>query len=354
MDSCKILALNPLSAVHYLDHLGVIAAIMGIPFLMTDPEQFKLARHYYPNLEARLEEKERVNAESIVSQYDTLFLSDYYADTPIGDYFRAAEVTYRKKLRIVHCPHGFSDKSYYLYRCAYEEMSLIYGQHMLDLFYEKNLTLKANSFVITGNYRYCYFKEYREFYRKIIENEILDHFTKQQPLILYAPTWNDSSGLTTFFSAITTILDRLPDEYNIIVKLHPNLERHHISLVYQIITAYEHKHNVLFLSRYPIVYPILQHCDIYLGDFSAVGYDFLAFNKPLFFLQERPPDLMPYLHRCGHIINASEYHQLYDLIEKNLPFDQERFEKIRLETYHYTFGEEKSFLELKNEISAIL
>ena len=41
-----------------LDHIGIIAQVMQVPLLVTDPVLFQAATHYYPKLETFLLEEE--------------------------------------------------------------------------------------------------------------------------------------------------------------------------------------------------------------------------------------------------------------------------------------------------------
>ena len=87
---------------------------------------------------------------------------------------------------------------------------------------------------------------------------------------------------------------------------------------------------------------------------SSIGYDFLAFNKPLFFLNQnkRDPthDKGLYLFRCGISIEVEDYPDIFSLIEENLPDDQNRFQKIREEVYLHVFGKEQKKETLKQKI----
>src|SRR5690606_10270933 len=142
-------------------------------------------------------------------------------------------------------------------------------------------------------------------------------------------------------------LGRLPNDYNLIVKLHPRLELDDVVQFYSILGKYEQQPNILFLKDYPLVFPLLAHSDIYLGDMSSVGYDFLTFDKPLFFInkQNRAPetDRGLYLFRCGSVINPDQLGKLYQIIEKNLQHDKVSFSAQRQQVWDYTFGMERSF-----------
>jgi hypothetical protein len=89
---------------------------------------------------------------------------------------------------------------------------------------------------------------------------------------------------------------------------------------------------------------------------SSIGYDFLAFNKPMFFLnklgRDSDKDRGLYLFRCGTEVKADQFPSLYPLIEKNLSTDAQRYTSIRKEVYDYTFGPEKPFQQIKEEIIA--
>jgi CDP-glycerol glycerophosphotransferase (TagB/SpsB family) len=281
-------------------------------------------------------------------------MSDLWDRRTFHEKYGPYEKKYHKTLRNVHCPHGFSDKGFYLQKCAMEDITLLYGQNMIDQLKHHQVFQSLNQYVITGNYRYTFFKKNKEFYDKIITEEVLNRFDKKRPLILYAPTWLDLEESTTFFDAYESILGQLPDDYNMIVKLHPRLELDDTVQYYQIIGKYEKKKNVLFLKDFPLVYPLLAHTDIYLGDMSSVGYDFLPFNKPMFFLnkQKRDPqtDRGLYLFRCGIEIAPEDFSSLYSIIEKSRETDQQRFAKVRQEVYEYTFGQERPFEDIKKDI----
>ena len=95
--------------------------------------------------------------------------------------------------------------------------------------------------MITGNYRYTFFKQNEAFYQKVFLEDIQSKFDKQRPLILYAPTWVDFEESTSFFDCYNYILDQLPSDYNLIVKLHPRLELDDPVAYYRIIGRYEQK-----------------------------------------------------------------------------------------------------------------
>lgn len=353
MKQIRGVALNGVSTYHLLDHLGIVSIIMGIPYLMHEEAQFQLAKKYYPTIHAELGDTESITPNFLFQNFDALFISEYYASGNIAKYFKPLEEIYEKKMRVVHCPHGFSDKSYYLKLCAYEDITLIYGQHMLDMLKECDVLQFLKSHVITGNYRFTYFKMHQQFYQKIIEDEVLSHFKKQQPLILYAPTWGDEEQSTTILEAAHHVIGTLPDHYNLVVKLHPMFETREIAFLYQMMALYEDKPNVKFLTNFPLVYPLLANTEIYIGDASAIGYDYLTFNKPMFFMSKDSQQKKPALYQCGIEVTVKDYPNLYPLIEKGLN-QETRLSEVRSKMYDYTFGQEIPFEKIRNAIVEVL
>ncbi|MCE5316134.1 MAG: hypothetical protein LLG04_02055, partial [Parachlamydia sp.] len=249
--------LNPQSQIHYTDHLAVVCILMDIPLLFIDELDYSLGQKYYPGLKALKEEYNAFNPEYLIFQYDVLFLSDLWDRQTFHERFGPLEKKYKKTLRHVHCPHGYSDKAFYLKKCAQEDILLVYGQNMLDMLKRTGVFEQLHRTVITGNYRYTYFKLQRAFYDDLMAKEILSRFAKPQPLILYAPTWLDLIESTTFFDAYSQILDNLPADYNMIIKLHPRLELDDTAQYYHIVGKYESRPNILFLKDFPLIYPLL-------------------------------------------------------------------------------------------------
>lgn len=345
--------LPPEGIPHVIDHLAVVCVIMGIPFFLLDEIDERLTKKFYPEVDARMMDYQDFNPEFLIANYDVVFVSDRLDRDNFRKIYLQLEQKHGKRMRYVFCPHGFSDKVAYFKECANEDIILIYGQNMLDLFAYCGVTQKLHSSVIVGNYRYTYFKKHQEFYKKIVQQEVFSKFDKARRTILYAPTWLDGELSTSFFDATCILLDHLPPDYNMIVKVHPRLELDDAPLYYRILGRYEKHRNILFLKDFPPVYPLLAHTDIYIGDMSSVGYDFLTFNRPMFFLTKPQPSQKErnrFLYKCGVEIPLEEYTKSYKIIENNLQHDAVQFSKTREEIYRYTFGEERPFSKIKKEI----
>lgn len=343
--------------MHYNDHLAPLCHIMDMPLLLIDEEDYETCKRIYPNIEVLLADYHTFGPEYLVSNYDVLFMSDLFDRESFHERFGPFERHYGKQMRHVHCPHGFSDKGFYLKKAAKEDITLVYGQNMLDLFAYCGVMEKVHQYVITGNYRYSYYKKFKEHFDALAKEEIFSRFANPAlPLILYAPTWLDYEESSTFFDSAEQFLGTLPDSYNLLVKLHPRLELDDTKNFYRIIGRFEEKKNIAFISDFPVIYPLLDKSDIYLGDMSSIGYDFLVYDRPMFFLNKRgrnpAVDHRLFLFQCGVSVMPMDFSSIFSIIDKSLEKDKEHFSNKRKEVYHYTFGEELSFSEIKKAIEA--
>lgn len=350
----KGVGLNIHTLIHWTDHLAPICVAMGIPLLLTDEKHAHEAQSLYPALQVLLIDLADVGLQYLVQNFDVFFQSQFW---PRHDFYRQCrqwEELYQKTVRNVHCPHGFSDKVFWHEKSAWEDILLVYGDNMFDLLKVAGVYEHLQTTVRTGNYRYLYYRQHQAFFDRLVEEQIWSQLDSSKRTILYAPTHNEFENFTSFFQA-HELLEKLPADYNLIVKLHPHLEVTDAPRLYSLMGKYDDRSNVIFIKDFPLVYPILARSDIYVGDMSSVGYDFLAFNRPMFFLNQLQLDASQdrnlFLYRCGFEIKPENYKNFYQLLDSQLPFDKERYGAIRQEVYRYTFGEEISFAELKKNIT---
>ena len=342
--------------MHYNDHLVPLCALMEMPLILIDAQDYDTCKRYYPLITVELADYNTFGPDYLTANYDVLFFSDLFDRISFHQRFGSYEEKYQKQMRHIHCPHGFSDKGFYLKKAAKEDILLVYGQNMLDLLQFCGVMEQLNHYVISGNYRYTYYKMLRNHFDTLAEEEVFAQFERQQPVILYAPTWLDYESSSTFFDCAEQFLGELPDSYNLLVKLHPRLELDDTSNFYRIISKYSDKKNIVFVSDFPVIYPLLERSDVYVGDMSSIGYDYLIYNRPMFFLNKagRNPntDHRLFLYRCGIAVTPMDFSSLFTIIDKYREGDRERFGQVREEIYHYTFGDEISFADLKQTITA--
>ncbi|MEM1282344.1 MAG: CDP-glycerol glycerophosphotransferase family protein [Chlamydiota bacterium] len=350
----QCVALNYASHKHYNDHLAPISVVMGIPLVVVETEDYEVCKNYYPDLIVEMTEYHDFNPQYLIEHYDTLFMSDLWDRKVLKNKFKKLEKKYHKCMRNVHVPHGFSDKGFYIRKAANEDITLVYGQNMLDMFRNERVLHNLHQYVVTGNFRYSYFKMYEAFYDKLMKEKILSHLESSRKTILYAPTWMDLEKSSTYFDCIEQLLAKLPREYNMIVKPHPQLEIDDIAAYYRTLGICEKYSNVLVLTDFPPIYPILKYSDLYIGDMSSIGYDYLAFNRPMYFINKKnrnpQKDRRSFLFNCGIDIKIEEVPNIYEIIAETIDSDSDHFTNIRAEVWDYTFGRERSFEEIRKDI----
>lgn len=326
----------------HLDHLGVLAAILNIPLIVTEEKTFQLAQRFYPGLNAILKEPRDITLDFLAQQNKIFQCGQFWA----LELMPLIELLYRKKVEILFCPHGNSDKGHSALALPGQETALLYGQQMVDLYQEKGQVKKL---ILTGNYRYLYYREHQSFYNAIAQREIFSKLSQSKRTLLYAPSWNDGENISSFFSSAKRVIEELTPDFNLILKLHPFLEEQHPAETFHLLSQYENRKNLLILEEFPPIYPLLARCDAYLGDFSSIGYDFLAFDRPLFFLNPSGKSLC--LHRCG--ITLPPEQKIASFIETAWEECHSKFSEIRRQVYRYAFGEEKKLSQLKSALDLI-
>ncbi len=339
------------SSLHHLDHIGVICILLGIPLIVTEEKIGQIATKNYPELVVFTVSPVEVSLK-ITKEYDIVISS--LPQAMINQIFFLAENVERKKILSIWCPHGNSDKGHlskFMEALKEEKIVLAYGSKMIDFLKDKGSFSNLYKCIEVGNFRYQYYQRMKPFYDRLIDDEIFNHLPSRNPTILYAPTWGDSENSSTFFAALPRLAESLPNHYNLIVKLHPNMILQEEPRVNHLIWNYETKENLLFLTELPMIYPLLNKIDTYIGDMSSIGYDFLFFNRPMFFLssdgRHSRKEKAFYLHRCGETVMEKDFGNIFKIIAKN---SQESLTEVRKEAYNYTFSKRFSWDSLKKPI----
>lgn len=339
---------------HHIDHLAPLCQVMCIPLLCTEQEIAHAAQRYYPKLEVILCEYLTI-AEFLVTHFDLVFYSMPRA--LFDEIFFFAQKFQNKKIHTLWCPHGNSDKgahNLFMETLGKEEIALVYGQKMIDFFKEKNVFATLKGHVVLGNYRHQFYLQNQAFYDALIAQEVLRKLPQAKRTVLYAPTWQDGEKSSSFYAATPHLIEQLPSDWNLIIKPHPNLRLQDELLFEEHCDTYKDHPRVLFLHDFPLIYPLLQAVDLYIGDMSSIGYDFLTFDRPLFFLNhnKRNPaaDRGLYLYQCGKSVLPEQYSQIYQIISNFEQFELRDFSHLRQQIYTYTFGPAKDLQTIKQEI----
>ncbi len=328
----------------YLDHLGPISYIMQMPLFITEKATYESALTFYPQIQGVYKEAEDLDADFLSRNFDALFESGKFFAlqlTPI------LELLHKKKMRFIYCPHGHSDKGHSGKNFAKQDISLVYGDHMKELLNQTGAINTIGSTVTTGNYRLLFYQKYRSIYDKLTKLRVTANLVSHKKTAIYAPSWQDGENPTSFFELTGKLIHDLRNDFNLIIKLHPFLEKFHPAKTHAILEKHKDNTHVLFLDHFPCIYPLLQVCDLYIGDYSSIGYDFLAFDKPLyFFIPEKAPSFK--LHASGLMIPPKE--DISTFIQNTWEENTKGKIEIRKSVYHHVFGEEKPFNLLQKDI----
>lgn len=338
---------------HHLDHIGTLCTMLDIPLIVTDEEIERQAKLYYPMLVTFF--FDYVSAPiKIVQNFDVIITAmprEMFQST-----FFVAESMSKKSPLTIWCPHGNSDKggnTFFMEALAKEKAVFIYGKKMFDFMEEKHALPTGCEIITLGNYRYEFYKKHQRFYDDIVQKEIASKLQPSKKTYLYTPTWNDCEKASSFHLALPHLLEKLPKDINLIIKLHPNTLFEEDIKMKKLVWKYESEPNVLFLEHFPLIYPLLNFVDVYLGDTSSVGYDFLVFNKPMFFLNVETDLRHRYLQSCGTNIEKDDFKNIYSIIDKQIESDKEHFTQKRNQADRYTFAKDVQFEEISKNLEKL-
>ncbi len=273
---------------HYIDHLAPLCSLMGWPLIVCEPAIADQCRLYYPNLILQ----------------ETSLLELQLPEWVVSCDNRALLNFYKRPFRTIWLPHGLSDKGWkkpFFEALEQEDLLLVYGPRMLEVLAAKKIQLPTLSI---GSYRHEYHQLHRTFYEKQ-----LSHRFGSRRFALYAPTWEDSENNGTFWETFPK-LTALP--FELVIKLHPNTLKKFSPQIERCKGLAPSQ--ITFLEDFPPIYPLLSRTDLYIGDRSSIGYDFLHFQKPLYFisssLTDPASDPSAYLMQCGKQITPAEVSHL--------------------------------------------
>ncbi len=295
----RFAAFNTGPDYHLLDHIAPLACLLQMPLITTEARNDQLARKFYPQVESRNIFDLEFKLHEIAEEFDALFECKYWAPH-LKTLFKNL---YKKDMRLIFCPHGQSDKGFQvplLAPYATQDIVLIYGQLLKNMLQELGIWDSILHPIFIGNYRFAFYQKHRAFYDDLAEREIFSKLDPRKKNLLYAPTWCDADQASSFFEMSCKILSQIPSTWNLLVKVHPLLEQRDPAHFYSIASLIDKTPNALLIDEFPPVYPILSRVDAYLGDFSSVGYDFLTFQKPMFFLPSKQPAR---LRSCGELFD---------------------------------------------------
>ncbi len=346
----KSIVINPQNDRLYSDHLAPLASLLNIPYMVSDNDHADYIRRYYPSVQVLISQEHLSSPKDLFHSYDIMIQPLFFQ----REEFHQMIASVGKPVRSIYCPHGYSDKPPIDTSNAHVDMNLVYGDNMIDLYRHHHMSEYKQHIAFVGNYRSLYYQQHTAFYRDLITQEVSPKFSDDRTTILYAPTWKDNQNSSSFFIACETLIDALSSHYNLIIKLHPSLRRDHIDHVLHIVEKYGNKDGILIIDGYWPAYPILDYTDIYIGDISSVGYDFLTFNRPMFFIDKdnnaSSNDRRYAIFSCGTVITPGQLHNILSILTHVLHDDDTCFSVARKQMYHYTFAPITTPEELRHNI----
>lgn len=343
----KVCAMNTFSGFdkpepHHSDHLVPFCELLDIPLIVTDMSHLQWIEDHYPGVRVQYEDADDLTIEYWMANYDLLFRTYVWDMHSVWKGAASLEEKYGRQLRTVHCPHGLSDKVYWYERMRHEDALLIYGDLMEEMIREQGIDRTITSYLKVGNPRWDYYQRHKAFFDKKVEEEVFSHFDQERTTILYAPTWYDSLKVSSFFKGIDWVVKALPEGVNLLVKLHPRLEDSEHLETYKIMAEYHDRGDIYFLADYPYVLPLLDRCELYIGDYSSIGYDFLAFNRPMVFLNQMEfspgSDRRTLLFQCGIPLVPADYPNLSTVLSESLSSGQKQLSSARRVLWERSFA----------------
>ncbi len=316
---------------HYLDHLGILCDGLEIPLLVTEYSTFQVAKEFYPTLQVGYIDLKDLSLHYLAERADVIFESGHAFSIELLPLW---ELMYGKKMRVVYCPHGNSDKKAPKLK---KDISLIYGEHMRNHLENTGEIDLLEKVVVTGNYRAVYYWAHQKWYEEKLKDRMGNRWDPRRKTVFYAPTWERK----TWFKDCKKVIEDIGSEFNLLIRLHPFLEDQYPAESEEIKGL-----SPIDLSTFPSIYPILHQADYYLGDFSSVGYDFLTQNKPLFFLGSHEGEI----YDCGCVLAQEEHYGKAILSFQDTPDLKNKREALAKRV----FGDRMDFKEIKNEIKEAL
>ena len=161
----------------------------------------------------------------------------------------------------------------------------------------KNISKKTTHFIVASNWMKNIYKTAFETNNENVYNigcprtdvffddnkldNMKDLFYKEYPdlknkkLILYAPTFRDDELNGTIHLNVKELLDNLPNEYVILLRLHPHIASK--------LTDENLENRIYNFSNYNRLNTLLVISDVLISDYSSIIFEYSLLNKPMIF-----------------------------------------------------------------------
>lgn len=250
-------------------------------------------------------------------------------------------------LKHVQVFHGISDKPFSFHKSLKNyDLITVPGKKKKEDIVKKGLA-DPDKIEIIGFPKIDYFL-HADFDRGAFIKKI--GIDRSKKTVLYSPTWADRNKYSSYSKFVVSILKNL-SEYNVILKPHVNTLKYR---PWEILKAYLQKRkNCYIFPKSMNVLPFMAVSDIMITDISSVAQEYLAFDKPIVFLNPKPDRMIPeehkWLWKCGDVIENKR--DISKIVEKNLE-DPVKYKDQRKSALSYIFFEfdGKSSLRFKELI----
>jgi CDP-glycerol glycerophosphotransferase (TagB/SpsB family) len=221
---------------------------------------------------------------------------------------------------MIWLPHGQSDKGWkypYFESLRDEDLLLVYGSRMRVVLAAKHVAIPT---LAIGSYRLEYARQHARFYEPLVESLV-----GSERFLLYAPTWQDPEGNGTLWPTLAYLETAPRSVYRCAIRPHPNS----IALDPASWERWKGRSGASFLilDNFPPVYPVLSRCEAYIGDCSSIGYDFLHFDRPLFFIGQNP--FQPATGPSSYLMQAGTQIQTTDILHLLSSFTPQDYKNPR-------------------------
>ena len=327
------------TSIHQIGYIAGLLRKLDGSVIYTDSDvSLKIIKNDFSNISVKFFSSLKEITEAIRSdRIKVLILQDFHYKK-----FRTLRDT---GIKFVQIFHGTSDKTYNTNKeIVNYDLVCLSGSKMLQDMEKKGLNKNKNC-IITGNLKAD--MVFNKIYER--DNEIeklgLDPGKKN---VLYAPTWIDGMGNSSFKKFGLFLHDHFPDGYQLTIKLHPNIYMYNKTLVEKLKENIKANKNILLLEESMKIYeiiPVMAASDALMTDISGVSHEYIAFLRPMIFLNNK--NLFRYFYgkgrmriwEAGDVVSCPD--DLPRTIKNNLE-NPDRYKKIQGEILHeiydYTDG----------------
>jgi hypothetical protein len=237
------------------------------------------------------------------------------------------------------------------------------GSKELKINYEGKDALLLKS----GNLR---IKNYLSANNENVIEEIKSQIDLSKPTLLYTPTFENKllssykeySSIKFFIQLFNSL--KTPSYFNWIIKVHPNVESNNPQLWGSLVSLKEEycKKGVnIILEAYQEYLPFMEVADALISDRTTAAFDFLYFNKPIFFLDntnECPlkidfdKDIMNsfWLYQAGTVIRKKDLLNTDCILQSFTNEDSHK--EIREKCKKFSFEDKRTALDIINKLSS--